>query len=217
MLIVGAGGAAKDLLAMLAAEPVMPEVAVFDDVHPEQPDFLYGRYRMLRNSADAAAYLREKDDRFALGVGSPVVRRLLAHRFEQLGGRLVTLISRNSHVGTHLDLSTRGVIVMHGAIVTNSVVIEDGALINMHCTIGHGTHIGRWCELAPGVRISDAHIDALTQIGINATVIPRVRVGRNVTIGAGAVVTQDIPDNWRIAGVPARKIGENPAVEVHGA
>lgn len=41
-------------------------------------------------------------------------------------------------------------------------------------------------------------------IGTNATILPGVRIGAHAIIGAGAVVTQDVPDYAVVAGVPAR-------------
>lgn len=43
-------------------------------------------------------------------------------------------------------------------------------------------------------------------VGVNAVVLPGVRVGANSIVGAGAVVTRDVPDNSIVAGVPARLI-----------
>ena len=43
-------------------------------------------------------------------------------------------------------------------------------------------------------------------IGINTIICNSVVIGKNVTIGAGSVVTKDIPDNEVWAGVPARFI-----------
>lgn len=43
-------------------------------------------------------------------------------------------------------------------------------------------------------------------IGNNVILLPRVTVGNNVIIGAGAVVSRDIPDNSVAVGVPARVI-----------
>lgn len=45
-------------------------------------------------------------------------------------------------------------------------------------------------------------------IGANVTILPGVTIGNNVVIGAGAVVTKDIPDNSLAVGVPARVIKE---------
>lgn len=43
-------------------------------------------------------------------------------------------------------------------------------------------------------------------IGGNCTILPGVTIGNNVVIGAGAVVTKDIPDNSVAVGIPARVI-----------
>jgi acetyltransferase-like isoleucine patch superfamily enzyme len=41
-------------------------------------------------------------------------------------------------------------------------------------------------------------------IGVNATILPGVRIGAHAIVGAGAVVTSDVPDYAVVAGVPAR-------------
>ena len=43
-------------------------------------------------------------------------------------------------------------------------------------------------------------------IGGNCTILPGVKIGNNVVVAAGAVVTKDVPDNCVVGGVPARKI-----------
>ena len=45
-------------------------------------------------------------------------------------------------------------------------------------------------------------------IGGNVTILPGVKIGNNVIIAAGAVVTKNIPDNCIAGGVPARVINE---------
>ncbi len=45
-------------------------------------------------------------------------------------------------------------------------------------------------------------------IGSNAIILPDVRIGSNVIIAAGAIVTKDIPDNSVVGGVPAKVIGD---------
>jgi acetyltransferase-like isoleucine patch superfamily enzyme len=41
-------------------------------------------------------------------------------------------------------------------------------------------------------------------IGMNASILPGVRIGANSIVGAGAVVTQDVPEFAIVAGVPAK-------------
>lgn len=45
-----------------------------------------------------------------------------------------------------------------------------------------------------------------TNIGWNVMIMPGVTIGKNCIIGAGAIVTKDIPDNSVVVGIPARVI-----------
>jgi len=57
------------------------------------------------------------------------------------------------------------------------------------------------------VHISGAvNISELSFLGIGATIIQRIKICKNVTIGAGSVVTKDIPDNVITVGNPAKII-----------
>ncbi|EEU5811077.1 N-acetyltransferase, partial [Escherichia coli] len=50
------------------------------------------------------------------------------------------------------------------------------------------------------------HIKKNASIGANATILPGIIIGENSIIGAGSVVTKDIPDNVIVAGNPAKII-----------
>ena len=80
--------------------------------------------------------------------------------------------------------------------------------------IGVFTHIGKNCTILPNVLIgrrkpgikSDVYIGDNCYISTGVTILGPVTIGKNVTIGAGAVVTKDIPDNVVVVGVPAKII-----------
>lgn len=52
------------------------------------------------------------------------------------------------------------------------------------------------------------HIKSGAWIGINATIMPGVTIGRNSIVSAGAIVTKDVDDHVIVAGVPAKVIKE---------
>jgi len=82
-----------------------------------------------------------------------------------------------------------------------------------HVHIGHDAIVGADCEIEPGAVVGGyAHIFAEVKIGWNATILPNVVVGEGARIGAGAVVTQDVPAGETWAGNPARSLSrdENP-------
>jgi acetyltransferase-like isoleucine patch superfamily enzyme len=72
----------------------------------------------------------------------------------------------------------------------------------------HGTHdpelpIGR--QSAPERRVV---IGAGSWIGTNAVILPGVCIGERVIVGAGSVVTTDVPDGAVAVGAPARVLGD---------
>lgn len=90
-------------------------------------------------------------------------------------------------------------------------IMHLGSLIR----IKKNCRIGKNCTILPGVVIGNKHLDGDDSwviigdncyIGLGAKIFGEIRIGNNVTIGANAVVTKDIPDNAIVGGVPARVI-----------
>lgn len=57
-----------------------------------------------------------------------------------------------------------------------------------------------------GMRVSEVIIGNDVWIGMRVVIMPGVRIGIGVVIGAGAAVTKDVPDYAIVGGVPARII-----------
>ncbi len=104
-------------------------------------------------------------------------------------------------------------------MVTQAEVrVGDNSSIHMGALIGHETCIGNSVFIAHAVSVSGCCIigDG-TFIGTNATILPRIRIGQWATIGAGSVVTRDVPDYAVAVGNPAKVIKFNEPVHFDGS
>ena len=74
-----------------------------------------------------------------------------------------------------------------GIVIGHTAVLEDDVIIMPNVVVGgrYGTNIEK--------RRGHAHIKRGCIIGANATILGRVTIGEYATIGAGAVITKDIP------------------------
>lgn len=57
------------------------------------------------------------------------------------------------------------------------------------------------------LEISPVRVEDWADIGVNAVLLPGVTIGKGAIVGAGAVVTADVPPFSKVAGAPARVIG----------
>lgn len=145
----------------------------------------------------------------AIGLGNPRARQEAAHRLRDAGAVFPTLIHPTALIGERVQLG-EGVIVCAGTTITVDVEIGEFSMFNLHCTVGHDARIGAFCTLAPGCNISGyVVLEEGVELGTNVAVLPGKRIGARSIVGAGAVVTSDLPAMVTAVGVPAKVIKEH--------
>lgn len=101
---------------------------------------------------------------------------------------------------------------VHAGCVRQTVVGADTLLMS-GCYVAHDVQIGVGVHLAPNAVVGGlVEIGDYARIGLGAVVLPHRKIGRNSIVGAGSVVTRDIPDGQVWAGNPAtyRKDTDRP-------
>lgn len=112
--------------------------------------------------------------------------------------------------------------------IENDVVVGDHVTVKCGVQLWDGVRLEDDVFIGPNVtftndpfprsknypeRFAQTVVARGASIGANATILPGVRIGANAMVGAGAVVTRDVPANAVIAGNPARIINYADAVQ----
>jgi acetyltransferase-like isoleucine patch superfamily enzyme len=111
-----------------------------------------------------------------------------------------SLVGRNCKISSH-SFVCEGVTIEDEVMVAHGVMFTNGLLPRATNPDGSLQRDGDW-ECTPTLVRRGA------AIGSNATIVCGVTVGRYALVGAGAVVTKDVPDHAIVAGVPARVMGD---------
>jgi acetyltransferase-like isoleucine patch superfamily enzyme len=144
-----------------------------------------------------------------------------------------TIIYGGSSIGCNLETGHNVVIREENSIgddlrIWNNSTIDYGCHIGNNVRIHNKVYVAQFTFieddvfLAPGVTLANdihpgcpdalkcmrgPHIKRGAQIGVNVCILPRVIIGEYAVIGAGSVVTKDIPDRVVAYGNPARVAG----------
>ena len=145
----------------------------------------------------------------SIGPRSSVWNRAVLRNGASIGAECVigrdAFIDEGVHLGDRVKVQN-GALVYHGVTVGNGVFIGPGAILTNDRYPRAITATG---ELARGDdwTLSPIELRDGCSIGAGAVVVAGTKVGRFATVGAGAIVTRDIPDYALVAGNPARRLG----------
>lgn len=127
-------------------------------------------------------------------------------------------IGDETKIGTFVEIQKNSIIGKRCKISSHSFICE-GVEIADEVFIGHGvlftndnypraTTMEGLVQAEPDWELLPTRVRRRASIGSNATILPGITIGENAMIGAGAVVTRDVPDYAIAVGVPARIVGD---------
>ena len=209
IVVYGTGGHGRE--TMLLIDAMIASGAPFevlgyltDDValHGTQ----VGTVPVLGDASVLAARAGEID--VAMGIGNPRTRRGIVERLRGQARAFPVLVHPSVPRFDRVTVG-EGTQLHAGTILTTDIVLGAFVILNRHVDVSHDCRVSDWATLAPAVTLTGGvSVGEGADLGARATCIPRVRVGDWSVIGAGAVVTRDIPDGVTAVGVPARSLGK---------
>lgn len=171
--------------ARMAARTLLPEPPRSDGFHAL---ILIARMAWLADGYMPLALCRTAT--WLRGRHVPILPTLLR--------RLAMLIGQ-VHIGAPVILEP-GIVLPHGQVVIDGMVhVERGAIIRPFATIG----------LTEG-NLTGPTIGPRVRVGTGAKLLGPIRIGRDVRVGANAVVLRDVPDGATVVGVPGRILPHPP-------
>lgn len=147
-----------------------------------------------------------KNNNFILSVGNNQIRNNLAKKLK------VNFVNATHSKASISRFSTVdvGTVIMANAVVNADAkigkhcIINTGAIIEHDCLLDDFVHVCPNASLAGGVVVGVG-----SQIGIGAIIKQEIKIGKWVTIGAGCVVLNNVPDYAIMVGNPARILKYN--------
>lgn len=122
-------------------------------------------------------------------------------------------IGDGSRIGAFVEIQKNAVVGRNCKISSHSFLCE-GVTIEDGVFVGHGvmftndrypraTNPDGSLQSGTDWSVLPTRVKRTASIGSNATILPGIVIGEGALVGAGAVVTRDVPDHAVVAGVPA--------------
>lgn len=120
-------------------------------------------------------------------------------------------IQKNAFIGKNVKISTH-------TFICEGVTIEDAVFIGHNVSFindkrPRAAHPGGALKTNADWEVIPTLVKRGATIGTGATILCGVTIGENAFVGAGSVVTRDVPANSTVAGNPARQMEEVTAHE----
>ncbi len=205
LVIVGAGGSGREIAWLVedinAERPTWDLVGFVDDFATgttvEGYPILGTPESLLRSGAVP---------RVVCSIGNSQQRARIVARLREQGFTFATLVHPSVRKSRYVDIG-EGSTICSESVLTTNVHVGKHCLINIGCRIGHDSTLGDFASLMYSVNIAgEVQIGEGCYLGSSSCVINRKSIGPWTTIGAGAVVVDDIPGSVVAVGVPARPI-----------
>lgn len=204
VIIIGAGAVARYVITTAQVGGKLEVLGLIDSFN--NPDMWGKEVNGVPVVGPIDKLPKPGDFALILAVADRDQKKSLAIALAAQGYRFTNAIHPETSIAPSAQIGT-GVIINARAVIESNARVGDHSIIHAGCIVEHDNVLEPFVNLAPGVvcagRVSFRE-GALVYTG--AKLIPGVTVGEMAVVGAGAVVTKDVPPRSLALGVPARVV-----------
>lgn len=211
IVILGAGGFGREVKTIIDSinryEPdTYNFIGFYDDGIPKGQ--IINGYPVLGDLNDLNS-INEKLN-VVISVADPLIKNRILNKLDNELILFPNIIHPRSSISTDDVEIGKGCIICEGVIITCNIKIKDFVILNLMCTVGHDTIIEDNCSFMPSVNISgEVLINKNVYVGTGAKIINLLEIGTGTIVGAGAIVSKNLPSYCTAVGIPAKPIKFN--------
>ena len=210
LLLIGASGLAREVLACVRENGQFDVVGVLDDDESKVGSALDGAPII----GPAGHALRYPEARVVVCIGAGKWREKVIARLAGLGfpnNRFATVIDPSVRIPYCCDIGP-GSILLGNVTLTAGITVGSHVVMMPGVTLTHDDVVEDFATLAAGVSLGGGvWVGRAAYLGMNCCVREGIRVGVGSRVGMGAAVLADVPDGEIWAGVPARVLEPSAA------
>lgn len=206
MVFWGATGQSKVLRECMSARPILLS-AVFDNNEKLSSPFAdvplyYGKtgfewWLSKQEKTESIGFL------VAIGGDKGSERVSIQEYMESKGLKALTAKHNTAYIAENVKIGNGTQILAH-ATVCVEVILGRSCIINTRASIDHECILGDGVHVCPGACLAGCvEVESGATIGTGAIILPRKKIGERAMVGAGAVVTKDVPPFSVVVGNPA--------------
>ncbi|AFQ45945.1 acetyltransferase [Desulfosporosinus meridiei] len=203
LIIVGAGGHGREVLEWVKDinenKPTWNVLGFIDDNLDKLTD-KKSSYQIIGKIAD---WKVEENQCFALGIASPVLKEKVTQLLMERGAEFVSVIHPTARIAESAGYGIGLVAYPNSGIGPDAYVGDFVTLLSSK--IGHDAWVGDYTTISSHCGVNgEVKLGKRVFLGSHAAIVPSKRIGDDVYVGLGSVVINDVENNTKVFGNPAR-------------
>ena len=203
LLIVGAGGLGREIFSWLSHEIKNKSghkiIGFLDDNLNALDNYSYP-VKVIGTIKD---YQPKENEKLVLAIMEPTFKKQAAYDLLDKNAKFYNFIHSTAIIGDNTHIGT-GCVIGPYCVLYSNVIINDFILINTCSVIGHDSSINSYSSINTQTTIAGSVIiEEGCLIAAGVKIIPQIKIATGCIIGAGSVVTKNMPPNIKAFGIPA--------------